>query len=674
MEEDDECVTPYQLCDVCKAFIGKLEFLTFSLWELQEVHKQYLPFSAEHYPDLEALVRGSKALCHLCSLIYFKKSHRRSGSLLKLDRNEEVVKNDSIIAYIYWRYPFLLFNYRLRSGGNLGDFKINYSEERSQARDDTDSWRWATSNSSHQVCDFIKSATSRCQSEHKACNVNIYDRTKTSTVTPDQARQSRMPMRLVDLNHHGERHDLQLVLSEQMGRVDYVTVSYTWGGVPPFMLTDHNEKDCLEGFSTNQLSRTFRDAVYLTRRLGFRYIWIDAVCIRQLDPEEWQHEGSRMGEIYSGSVLTLSASDSPNCEAGFSLRRRPLQTLGCRLHLRGGSKWCLDRQRCQENHVEDEVLQSRGWAFQERALSPRTIHIGANAIRWECRESFMCEVSDHLGGCNCIFSRSTKNWPALISSSSEDNKNSLTEFYRYWDNAVNAYAKTNLSQWTDRSIALSGLGSCLQRMTGYSCSFGVWLESLPEGLIWASTSFAAQRLPNQAPTWSWLSLKPKSLGRNLTITSGLYFYASSRPLKAFYRAKVTKYPKVKNFEEPTPEFWKTDDYHVGLQCRACKGKYHVRIEEDSEEPVVHMIVPELDARRITLDDQQEAPTNGEPGWFLLLAKTPNFSWKGLSGYRCDVLVVVQSPSKPGIFRRIGICNFVEDDSWKEWDEQEFEIE
>ena len=67
----------------------------------------------------------------------------------------------------------------------------------------------------------------------------------------------------------------------------------------------------------------------MTRRLGYRYLWIDALCIKQLDFEEWRAEGSRMGEIYSGSILTLAASNSPNCAAGFARERHPLQTNPC---------------------------------------------------------------------------------------------------------------------------------------------------------------------------------------------------------------------------------------------------------------------------------------------------------------------------------------------------------
>jgi hypothetical protein len=35
---------------------------------------------------------------------------------------------------------------------------------------------------------------------------------------------------------------------------------------------------------------TFRGAIEMTRKLGFRYLWIDSLCIVQNDEDDWKQE------------------------------------------------------------------------------------------------------------------------------------------------------------------------------------------------------------------------------------------------------------------------------------------------------------------------------------------------------------------------------------------------
>ena len=60
-----------------------------------------------------------------------------------------------------------------------------------------------------------------------------------------------------------------------------------------------------------ELSKTRRcvsDAIELTRKLGVRYIWIDALCVVQDDPEEQLNAMSRMSDIYSSAVFVIATA------------------------------------------------------------------------------------------------------------------------------------------------------------------------------------------------------------------------------------------------------------------------------------------------------------------------------------------------------------------------------
>jgi hypothetical protein len=43
------------------------------------------------------------------------------------------------------------------------------------------------------------------------------------------------------------------------------------------------------------LPETSKDAIVLTRSLGYRYLWIDALCIVQDDALDWEREAAEYG-------------------------------------------------------------------------------------------------------------------------------------------------------------------------------------------------------------------------------------------------------------------------------------------------------------------------------------------------------------------------------------------
>jgi hypothetical protein len=57
------------------------------------------------------------------------------------------------------------------------------------------------------------------------------------------------------------------------------------------------------GIDWESLPKTFQHAIEFTRRMQINYLWIDALCIIQDGPENWQLEVARMGDIYSNAFL-----------------------------------------------------------------------------------------------------------------------------------------------------------------------------------------------------------------------------------------------------------------------------------------------------------------------------------------------------------------------------------
>ncbi|KAH6701976.1 heterokaryon incompatibility, partial [Leptodontidium sp. MPI-SDFR-AT-0119] len=55
----------------------------------------------------------------------------------------------------------------------------------------------------------------------------------------------------------------------------------------------------------SQLPPNFSTIIKLARSLGFRYIWIDSLCIIQDDVHDWNLQASQMDSIYRNARLTL---------------------------------------------------------------------------------------------------------------------------------------------------------------------------------------------------------------------------------------------------------------------------------------------------------------------------------------------------------------------------------
>ncbi len=71
------------------------------------------------------------------------------------------------------------------------------------------------------------------------------------------------------------------------------------------------------GIPIPSLSKSVQDAVLVCRRLGIRYLWVDALCIVQDDTDERQREAAQMHRIYSNSHLTIAAHAAVSSKDGF---------------------------------------------------------------------------------------------------------------------------------------------------------------------------------------------------------------------------------------------------------------------------------------------------------------------------------------------------------------------
>jgi len=149
-------------------------------------------------------------------------------------------------------------------------------------------------------------------------------------------------------------------------------------------LLKDNLEDMRNGIDLNDLSKTFLDALSVTRMLQQRYIWIDSLCIIQDDGDDWTKESSYMNEIYLRSLCNVCATAASDGSEGLFVTRQPRSMKSLKLDLGNGYPlYLFDDNMWRQNLIDRAPLNTRAWVCQERILSPCNIHFAKDQIFWE---------------------------------------------------------------------------------------------------------------------------------------------------------------------------------------------------------------------------------------------------------------------------------------------------
>jgi hypothetical protein len=246
-------------------------------------------------------------------------------------------------------------------------------------------------------------------------------------------------------------------------------------------MLDEKENNLAEfqaGIPVQRLRSTFRDAIEVTRGLGFQYLWIDSLCIIQNSQEDWQKESVTMHLVYRNAICTLAASEAETLEESLLDAKKPTvkSSFTHPLDLLESPKdsiLSLDPGSFIPRRLARSPLLTRGWVVQERYLAPRTIYFGS-PLMYECRESLMSDGNPGEVRIQYPLVNQRKIWPSLLKG--EENP------YKYWTNAVSAFTRCSLTQPGDKLIALSGIAKTLAPALSSRYLAGVWERYLPQSL------------------------------------------------------------------------------------------------------------------------------------------------------------------------------------------------
>ncbi|KAF5674082.1 hypothetical protein FCIRC_7851 [Fusarium circinatum] len=328
---------------------------------------------------------------------------------------------------------------------------------------------------------------------------------------------SGLPTRLLDV---GETNDLLVKLVEAksgttLQSVDYLILSYCWGsGNEKSKTTETNIDIRLRGFSVSDLSKTIQDAILLTRLMGFRYLWVDAICIIQGPTGDFSSESPRMGDYYSNAACCISASVAKDSREGFlterPIARFPMDDIAIRI-ANHDTGYTIFKDKHDDRslvpNIHGSPLAIRGWCLQETALPKRILHWTLQGLYLQCQTTIFSEDYKtpfvYQSGCGHFSPRD------IMTKPDED-----IILAGGWYHLLSAFSKTKLTYETDRLYAIHGLASMLIRRLRTEYFNGIFRPSLAQGLLWYHDSNRLEEYERpkdaQLPSWCWASACPVS--------------------------------------------------------------------------------------------------------------------------------------------------------------------
>ncbi|KAI0123505.1 heterokaryon incompatibility protein-domain-containing protein [Xylariales sp. AK1849] len=308
----------------------------------------------------------------------------------------------------------------------------------------------------------------------------------------------------------------------------YLALSYVWGEVQFTGLHHHARSRCV---LPSELPSVIRDAIDVTAQLGFRYLWVDQLCIDQSDQVSKQHQIKHMGSIYNNAEVTIVSASGADAEYGLpGAPRRPRHSRQVSITLKDYKIGSVQRHPVQA--ILGSQWNTRGWTYQEAFLSRRLLCFTDDEIYYQCgtkshRESFCHpDLSRHIPPASIsteeddVIGTVYSQGPLRRAGMPSGNIFTKHELFSYLDH-VQEYTKRILRYDGDVLLAFTSI------INASANSSSSWMKPLPSvqgmvffedsridrdaylafSLAWhhitSSSDPAPPRRRHQFPSWTW---------------------------------------------------------------------------------------------------------------------------------------------------------------------------
>lgn len=378
----------------------------------------------------------------------------------------------------------------------------------------------------------------------------------------------------------------------------YITLSHKWGTGEFLQLSTNNLSVLEKGLPIKRLRKTFQDTLTVAHRLDIPYVWIDSLCIIQSgdDHEDWRRESQTMTDVYSNSFCNISADYGDENNGLFFQRQDDHFELPYKIQVRWKTQlkkplknpyketWKqLWKKRSKRTSLEAtqamsgvqipppesgscyivretpwrEMLQvsplnRRGWVMQERLLAPRVLSFTPRQVSWNCGQSVTTEIwprrvlytpfLQRLGYfVDKRFFRDS--YHTTFHSQRDWSELDAGPLVSWWYRLVDDYTGCELTNESDRLVAIAGMARKLRPIVRDQYVAGLWAGSLPWALAWSSPPCERrQSAACHTPTFSWAAcLGPVHISdcspdkATLLLAAAFIKYRSNRPPRTAVR-------------------------------------------------------------------------------------------------------------------------------------------
>ncbi|KAF5344256.1 hypothetical protein D9758_012322 [Tetrapyrgos nigripes] len=335
--------------------------------------------------------------------------------------------------------------------------------------------------------------------------------------------------------------------------IQYIALSYVWGREYQLKTT----METLKAFSrrlprsiagedgSRRLPRTIYDAMVVTRALGYRFLWVDALCIIQDSSADLGIQLAQMDVIYGLAIITIVARGSASSDSGLhgvSSPRNRINQSDTEVMINRGlelSLWNVLGEDEEYQETRGELADRRfyiwrGWTFQEQILSTRNLEFNPTRMLFRCGRDY---------------SQQETGYPAVASRDMRDPnhfRHAIRQFQRFranpelkvglashqimtkdmlaarWDTIRENYSTRSFTSSADRRNAILGTAKVLHDVIGDVDSGGHMRSRLHGELLWYLNTEPSGNPPplmtfprdpapeGILPSWSWLNLWPLS--------------------------------------------------------------------------------------------------------------------------------------------------------------------
>lgn len=343
------------------------------------------------------------------------------------------------------------------------------------------------------VVQTIKQWIRECQSTHAKCTRWA----ECGRQVVEGSAVTEGPKRLLAIEGSSSLYVRLVDTKALVADVDYAALSHCWGGNIETKLQTDSTTRLYQGLPVSDLPKTFRDAVVVTARLGLRFLWIDALCIKQDCKEDWLAEAPKMAIVYSQATISLAATAAADSTAGLFCQQPDAATEENILEtVWTGLPWITQEVLIRPPmawYIQNGILNTRGWVYQERIISPRTLHFAQDKILWECAQSSSSEFIASLP----------------VSSNGFNHDPRVFVYNEWWSLLIVVYSGLALTFATDKLAAIAGIARFYGRYHGLSnfdYAAGVWKHAAHRDLLWFIPELRPRPGVTRAPSWSWASV------------------------------------------------------------------------------------------------------------------------------------------------------------------------